>query len=478
MKNSKWISATLASALLATVGVGSVSAASTGSNVKTVATNKVAAITAVKEGTATWNVNGTPVALSTINSSGYKLYSLNQVAGEIGAKLVLGANGFELNDSKGLHNVVIKTGSKSYQVDGNTESFTVAPVSHNGKTYVELTKLIIALGGELDADTSNILSFARPEGQFDTLHWTAAGSLIANKSDAEAAQIIKFSTDPGNYEVFSSDDSAVDFAVSPDQQWGAFNDESGLLNLINLSSGAIKQLGTDNSVKTDLVWSKDSKKIYFIQGDKQEKIAQVAVDTGVIKSVLADKVENKSELRISADEKSAVYIVNVTGVAKNDADSTEDSLTVDFSSAGEQLYKLDLATKDAKPAALTTTPDNKLYPEILADGSIVYLSADADGNAANTLKVIKADGTSANLALDVEATWSTGVSNGLVVAGTAANGSTVVYSIDASGAKTELFRSTEDVSEVAVSVDGSKLAIVSDGVVWVIQGGKGVQLTK
>lgn len=477
MKNSKWISATLASALLATVGVGSVSAASTGINVKSVGANQVAKA-AVKAGTATWNVNGTPIVFNTIDSSGYKLYSLNQVAGEIGAKLVLGASGFELNDSKGLHNLQLKTGSKSYQVDGNTETFTVAPVAYNGRTYVELTKLVTALGGELDADSGTILSFARPEGLFDTLHWTAAGSLIANKSDAETTQLIKFNTDPGNYEVFSSDDSAVDFVVSPDQQWGAFNDESGLLNLINLSSGAIKKLGTDNTVKTDLIWSKDGKKIYFIQGDKQEKIAQVSVDTGVVKTVLADKVENKSELRVSADEKGAVYIVNVTGVAKNDADSTEDSLTVDFSNAGEQLYKLDLVTKDAKPAALTTTPDNKLYPEILADGSLVYLSADADGKVANSLKVIKADGTNGNIALDVEVTWSTGVENGLVVAGLTADGSTVVYSIDGNGAKTELFRSAEDVSEVAVSKDGSKLAIVSDGTVWVIQGGKALQLTK
>lgn len=168
----------------------------------------------------------------------------------------------------------------------------------------------------------------------------------------------------------------------------------------------------------------------------------------------------------------------MTGVAKNDADSTEDSLTVDFSSAGEQLYKLDLATKDAKPAALTTTADNKLYPEILADGNVAYLSADADGNAKNTLKLVKADATSTNIALDIEVNWSTGVSNGLVVAGTTADGSTVIYSIDGSGAKTELFRTAEDVSEVSVSKDGSKLAIVSGDSVWVIQGGKGLQLTK
>ncbi|AIQ70719.1 TolB family protein [Paenibacillus graminis] len=472
MRNSKWFSAALASAILVAGGAGSIAATSSSANAAAVNT------AAVKESSTTWSVNGTPVALSTINSGGYKLYSLNQVAGELGAKLIISSSGFELNDSKGLHNVLIKTGAKGYQVDGAAQQFTVAPVIYKGKAYVELTKLVTALGGELQAEDQTILSFARPEGQFDTLHWNADGSIIANKSDSETAQLIKFNAYPGDYEVFSSNSSASDFAVSADQKWGAFTDETGQLKLINLASGAISSLGTDTSVKTDLVWSADGKTIYFIQGDKQEKIAQISVETGAVKAVLEDKVENKSELRLSSDAKSAVYIVNVTGVAKNDADSTEDSLTVDFSKAGEQIYKLDLVTKDAKPAALTTALDNKLYPEILANGSVVYLSADPDGNAANTLKSIGTDGTISNIALDVEATWAAGVASGLIVSGIAADGSTSVYSIDGSGGKTVLFHTTEDVSEAAVSKDGSKLAVISDGKVLAIQNGKALQLSK
>lgn len=473
MGNSKWFSAALASALLVTGGAGSVLAASS-----SVSAAAAVNTSAVKTATATWKVNSTPVAFSTIDSSGYKLYSLSQVAGELGAKLILTSNGFELNDSKGLHTVQLQAGAKSYVVDGASQQFTVAPVVYNGKVYVELTKLVTALGGELSAEDQSILSFARPEGEFDTLHWNADGSIIANRSDSETAQLLKFSAYPGDYEVFSSNESALDFSVSADQKWGAFNDDKGQLNLINLSTGAISPLGTDTSVKTDLVWSQDGKTIYFIQGDKQEKIGQISVETGTVKTVLEDKVENKSELRLAADAKSVVYIVNVTGVAKNDADSTEDSLTVDFSKAGEQLYKLDLTTKDAKPAALTTALDNKLYPEILTSGAVVYLSADADGNAANTLKSIGTDGAITNITLDVEALWSTGIANGLVVSGTAADGSTSIYSIDASGNKTVLFHTAEDVSEVAVSHDGSKLAIVSDGKVLLIQNGQALQLTK
>ncbi|MNE88597.1 hypothetical protein D3C80_1859210 [compost metagenome] len=78
----------------------------------------------------------------------------------------------------------------------------------------------------------------------------------------------------------------------------------------------------------------------------------------------------------------------------------------------------------------------------------------------------------------MEASWSTSVATGLVVSGTAADGSTTIYSIDASGSKTVLFHTNEDVSEVAVSHDGSKLAIVSDGKVLLIQNGQALQLTK
>lgn len=462
----------MASSLLVTGGVVSVLA--TSNNAEAAAVQSAA----VKEGTTTWTVNGTPVALSTIDKNGYRLYSLSQVAGELGAYVKVSSNGFELNDSKGLHTLQIQTGAKSYLVDGTKQEFTVAPVFYNGKTYVELTKLVTGLGGELQADSATILSFALPEGDFDTLRWSTDGSLIANKSDAETTQLLKFSNTPGNYDLFSSNDGAVGFAVSADQKWGAFSDETGQLKLINLFNGVITPLGKDTSVKTDLVWSEDGKKIYFIQGDKQEKIAQISLDTGTVKTLLEDKVENKSELRVSADEKNVVYIVNVTGVAKNDADSTEDSLTVDFSKAGEQLYKLDLTTKDAKPAALTTELDNKLYPEILNNGSVVYLSADPEGNAANSLKSIAADGKSSNIALDGEANWAAGVSGGLVVSAVTADGSTVIYAISADGAKSELFRTAEDVTEVSASHDGSKLALVSGGTLWLVQNGKALQLSK
>jgi len=477
LKNSKWISTALASALLVTVGAGSVSAASVNHSANK---NKaaVSAVSKVKEGTVTWTVNGNPITFNTIDSSGYKLYSLSQLVSGIGAGVTLGANGIELKDSKGLHTIQIQTGSKSYKMDGKPLMFTVAPVVYKGKTYVELSKLVNGLGGELLVNPNSILSSARPAGDFDTLHWTGDGRVLAIKEDAETTQILKFSTQQGKYEAFSSDQGATDFVASPDQRWGAFSDDKGQLNLIDLSTSAIRPLGTDSTVKTDLTWSQDGKKIYFIQGDKQDKISQISVETGTITELLADKVENKSELRISADEKTALYIVNITGVAKNDADSTEDSLTVDYSKAGEQLFKLELGNKDAKPVALTTTPDNKLYPEILADGSIVYLSADPEGTVLNTLKLVKADATISDIALDIEVDWSTKVGTGLIVSGTATDGSSRIYALTSAGVKTELYRTSKNVTEVAVSADGTQLAVIIEGKIVVVQNAKEVQLTK
>ncbi|MNV97271.1 hypothetical protein D3C71_1923720 [compost metagenome] len=66
--------------------------------------------------------------------------------------------------------------------------------------------------------------------------------------------------------------------------------------------------------------------------------------------MLADKVENKSEVQVSADQSKIVYFVNVTGTAETDKAGTEESLKIDYSKAGTQLLSLDITKKDAKPA--------------------------------------------------------------------------------------------------------------------------------
>lgn len=238
-------------------------------------------------------------------------------------------------------------------------------------------------------------------------------------------------------------------------------------------------MGTDSSVKTDLKWSADSKKIYFVQGDKQEKLAYITVDTGKVTELLADKVENKAEIQVSDDGKKIVYFVNVTGVASTDKAGTEESLEIDYSKAGTQVYSLDTSTKGAKPVQLTKELDNKMFLSLLADGRTVYVSADPDGVVTNNvLKVISADGASVtNLVADVDIISSEWVAGKWIVLASAADGSNKVFQLDAAGAKTELYSTTNDISEVSVSPTGV-LVLIEDGKVVLVQGSKTTELTK
>ncbi|WP_310551401.1 LpqB family beta-propeller domain-containing protein [Paenibacillus glufosinatiresistens] len=475
MKKSQWLCAAAASALILSQGAGSVHAAGAKTQAVPAAAKTMAAL-AVKEGTVSWTVNGRTVALQTIDAGGYKLYAAGQVAAALGARLTAGGSGLAAVSSDGIHTVVLKTGSSAYTVDGQARTFSAAPVSHKGRIYVQLGSLVNGLGGEVLASEAKLLSAARPQGEFDTLRG-AADSVIATREDATGTEVYRFSPVPGSYSLLTADERAADFTVSPDGRFGAFTDDTGQLSLINLATGAISPAGTDTSVKTDLFWSADGSRIYVIQGDKQEKLAAVDASTGALTELLADKVENKSELRVSADGTRAVYIVNLTGTAKNDADSTEASLTIDYSQAGEQLYSLDLTKKDAKPVQLTNTPDNKLFPELLADGSVVYLSADAEGSDPNVLKRIKPGGAAEAVRLDMEPSWMAGYGGGLIVSGTAADGTSRIYTVTAGGTASELLRTSKSIDEVAVSPGGG-VSLVSGGKLWFVQNGKAVQLTR
>lgn len=203
------------------------------------------------------------------------------------------------------------------------------------------------------------------------------------------------------------------------------------------------------------------------------------VGDGKVTEVLADKVENKSDVSLSADGKRLVYIVNVTGVASSDKDSTEESLSIDYSGAGQQLYSLDLTDKEAKPVQLTTGKDNKLYPVALDGGKAAYLSADPDSVAAkDVIKVIGPGSSVQDLPSIIDVTViAAGPSGTLAAAGIAADGSTKVLKID-SGSQAQLYSTSGTVSELAVSADGSRIALIEDGRIVVITGGKTIQLTK
>ncbi|MNH81337.1 translocation protein TolB [compost metagenome] len=480
MNKGKVFSMLVASALVTsavTAGTAGAAAAKTSSPAKTAASKQTTAkFKVINSGL---QVDGDSITLKAIEVNGIKLYSIRDLADALNAGLKLENGSVVLNDTYGYHSVSVKPNIKSLQVDGATQDFKVAPKLQDGNIYVELDTTVNALGAEL-VGSGSIYKLKRPEGEFSTPGFDEKGNVIATKEDGEALQVFKLSPSLGTpYEVFSSNEGAATAVISPDHKWGAFTGDNGQLFVYDLGTGLTRQIGSDSSVKTDLTWSADGKKVYFIQGDKQEKISYITVDSGVLTEVLADKVENKSDLQVSSDEKKVAYLVNTTGVAKNDADSTEDSLTIDFSGAGAQVYSLDLTTKGAKPVQLTKTTDNKLLPSFLSDGSIVYVSADPDGKDVNSvLKSISADGTKVtDLVSDIDVTLDVVTKDGkLLVAGLKADGSSQLFEV-AGGVKKEIYSTPNGISEVAVSKDG-KIAVISDGKIVVVEGGKGTELTK
>ncbi|MNO12672.1 translocation protein TolB [compost metagenome] len=476
MNKKKMVGIFLASALVTSaVAVGS--AGATADLTKKVAANSAAA-SQLKVVNGSLTIDGSAVSIRTVVVGNTTLYSLRDLANALGAAVKPNNGGnIVVQDASELHTLSLHTGSASYQLDGASASFAKAPQNVNNAIFVELSSVVEALGGEILAKSGEVKSTSRLSGDFSTPFFDASGNVIVIQEDGEVPQLIKLHTG-GDYEVFSSNDGAAGAAVSPDHTKAAFTNDNGELFVINTSNGLVEKIGSDTTVKTDLVWSQDAKRIYFIQGDKQEKIAYIDVETGKVTAVLADKVENKSEVQVSADLKKLVYFVNVTGTAEVDKAGTEESLKIDYSKAGTQLFSLDLTKKDAKPVQLTSKLDNKLFLSLLSSGEVTYVSADPEGVIENSvLKIISADGTKeSDLAADIDV-LSAKLISGKVIVLADVNGVSKVYEIAASGAKTELYSTEKSVSELEVSPNGS-IVLIEDGKVVLVQGGATAELTK
>lgn len=482
MKQSKVIKMFLSTAMLVSaasaLAIGTASAADDQSAVLTSAAQVKAAASKVKAGNTALTIDGSKVTVRTIQTGQAALYALRDVANALGATVKSGNPDLIVTDAAGQHTLTLKADSKNYLLDGTSHQFTITPVKSDGTIYVELKAIIEGLGGEILTGSQEIFSVARLSGQFANPRFHPNGNVIVNKEDGNVSVLLQLNVH-GGYSAITSEDNAVGAVISPDGRTGAFTDESGKLYLIDIASGYEGPLSKDTSVKTDLTWSADGKKLYFIQGDKQEKIAYINVDTGKITEVLADKVENKSEVQVSADGKKLVYFVNITGKADNDKDSTEESLQIDYSKAGTQVFSLDLTTSEAAAVQWTKDADNKLYLSLLPDGKVVYVSADPEGIVSNNvLKVISADGAkTANLAADIDVIHSRLMHGKLIVVGASGDGLYKVYEISSTGIKKELYSSQAEITEAAVSSSGT-IALIADGKVVLVQDGKVTALTQ
>ncbi|MBC8078797.1 MAG: hypothetical protein H7X86_00500 [Gorillibacterium sp.] len=428
-------------------------------------------------------VDGQSSGVRTVKVNGVMLYAIRDLANALGAQLkqVDGEISVSLNNSFfATSTVMIKPGQTMYTANGETRTFITAPTYVAGRIYVELQSFVEALGGTLTKVNGKaaILSYALLDGSFENAQWVAGNKVIALRESDKMTYIID--ADTGRSTLLTDSGNADGIVLSPNGEYGVYLNESAQLTLIRITNGRNQLISPDTTVKTDLVWSADGKMIYFIQGDNQEKISKINVETGTITKLVDDKVNFKSDLRVSMDEKKLLYFVNATGVAKNDADSTEDSLTIDYSGAGTKLNSFDLSVKDAKAVERAVGKDNKLAPQLLPDGRPLYISIDLDSEGViGVLTVVDSDNKSSALlpGINADSTWLNAMGD-LIISSTDDKGQTVLYLVKPDGSKTMVTTTDLEVSDLSLTMDGKNVTTIVDGKVAIITPAGVTYLTK
>ncbi|RUS48700.1 stalk domain-containing protein [Cohnella sp. AR92] len=456
-----------ASVVAAVVGTSIVSAASAAPVAKTVA--------AVQVTQSTFAVNGNAVAFRVVTKNGETLVSVRDLAQSIGANIAVhnGALTVTLNG----HTVVVKLNEKQLTADGASVSLKQPIQLVNGSTYIALRPFIAGLGGTVALSDGQIsVSTVKLVEGAENPRFVSASKLLVSTVQESGRTDYLVDTKNGKSEVLLTSTDKSDLVVAPNGKKAIFSDNEGLLYLIDLSTKVVSKLSSDNNIKPELVWSPDSGTVYFLQGDKGSVIAKINVATGEIAKILDDKVDYKSSLNVSADGSKFVYAVTTLG--KVTADSTnvdEDKVDIDYSANQIQLFSFDSSVKDAKPVQLTKETDDKVFISSVDGASAAYVSI-ADENANAVLVGVAADGASKNL-YNAHDVIDTVLSGGKLYV-LAANSDTEngIYEVSTTGAATQLYTVSADVSAIVVSESG--IAVVRDGQILVRNGNGWTAVTK
>lgn len=440
---------------------------------------KIAAASASVQN-ASVTIDGIKVSLPSIVANGSTLVSVHDAADVLGALFTV-ENGtiVLINENNRLE---LKAGSMALNVNGQQDSFQVAPQETGRQTYAELDKLVEALGGEVTEDSGDkaYVSVKPFSGPVSNPRWFGSNIIVSKANDNGDSIDYKISTYSKTSQQLSAED-AYPAVVSPNGKYGIYTNSKNEVFLQTIATGAVTKISGDTEIKNEFVWSADSSKVFFLLTDKGTTIASIDPFTGAIKKVVDDKVEYKSDLHVSADGKKFTYLVTTAVSAKVDskADIDKDAVEIDFSNATSQVMTFDTTQKDAKAVALTKTKDNKSFLNVLPDGKVVFVSVDLEAKDAKALlKAIGTDGSVTDLAADLDVTFSTLTADGKpAVVAADVSGKSNLYVIDpATNGKTSVY-AADDIQEAAFAHDG-KIAVISDDQLVIVGNGKTVQLTK
>jgi hypothetical protein len=418
---------------------------------------------------STFYVNGVSANIHSIKQDGITLVSIRELSVKLGVKLKAGVNN-TLHATLNGHTVELQTNSKVIKVDGAEQNLAVPVKSYQGTNYVQLEAFVSALGAQYTSDKTGVIWIsANALDNVDHIQFATAGSFIASQETETGRVDYIVDAASGSYVKLLDADDASELVLNANGTIAAYTNTAGEVYVLVLSTKASTKVSQDTSIKPELVWAANGSALYFLQGDKGSVIAKLNVQTGVIKTILDDKVDYKSNLAVSTDGKSFTYTVTKPGAVVADADKPveADDVTIDMKGTEPQIYIYDSSVEGSKPIQLTTAADEKVFIEAAPDASSVYyVSVSAEETANSTLLAVAKDKTTKALfqEKDVYQATQSGGKLYLLTAGNENN--QFIYEVDAATRSVkQLYTVSDSVSEIVVK-DGT-IAIIDEGQVFI-----------
>lgn len=306
-------------------------------------------------------------------------------------------------------------------------------------------------------------------GTVNSPKWISSESLVVRVETSEGTTFEKLNLNGSHELLVSAKANATELTTSKDGTKAAYVNDNGDLFLLDLVTKKESKISVDNEPKMELQFNDSATKLYFLMGDKIDKLAAIQLSDGKQSVLVSDGVAYKSDLNISKDETKAVYVV--TGAGK--VDETNDSFAVDTKGTEPQIYSVKLTGTD-KPVKVTESLDNKISTKITATGETLFISA-SDKSDSLPLKRISADGLSTLFYvnhLDVESVDV--LSDGTVLLKAFSGNKEALYTADSAGRTKKLVDLPEGTTDVTATdlshliltvstVDGEKLVVLKQG---------------
>ena len=410
-------------------------------------------------------VDGNDKKIKALNVNGKQLYSVQDIAKLFSASTTINNN--EVIVTKKGKTIKLKLSNKAMVVNNKSVNLKENPILVKNVVYAELSDLISAFGGDLLKQQNGFFVSTAGLVSGDTFNpqWIDNNSvLVTNETETESRSLL-FNTSTKK-ELFTV--NATELVVSPNGKQAIYSDENGFVYLVDLVANKVNELNLkDDSVKLEFVWSQDGQKVYFIQGSSSEAVSFINVVDGSIKKIVDDKVNYKTDLRLSMDNKKLLYLVGKDGATKNSDGDNPEVISIDLTDTEQQIYVINLEDAEPKAMSVTTTKDNKVFPGFLANGNIVYVSAEAESDKLPEVKTISPENVVSTLipSKDIKDLFVT-TKGELMILVKESNGYSVIYEWDAVSKKLKNISQTKlELTSFSVSNDGKSIVATTPGTI-------------